>query len=247
MKTRQGLRYYLHSSIHSVVIFYLAVASMILLGVVLNRVFDQMYVSMDGLWMATMIFLFVVGLNCFKTEFGLFLQVGASRRTQIVSFALLALIFAFGMSLVDTFYSWALDLNGFHSITLYRSLYLRGEGSNLSLAGFLFGGLVNLFFLCLGFLVTVLYYRMNKGFKIAVSVGVPGFLFVGLPILDAAFPRLLLVNRLIQGYIELMGLHGAFGMGVSAPWRGFLTLLIGSALLLGLSWLLMRRATLKSA
>lgn len=247
MKTRQGLQYYIRTSIHSVVTFYLAVVSMILLGVVLNRIFNRLFVTIDGLIMSTMIFLFVVGLNCFKSEFGLFLQNGASRRTLICSFVLMALIFAFGMSLIDMIYSWALDSNGFQTLTLYRSMYQRGLGSNLSVMSLLFGGLVNLFFLALGFLVTTLYYRMNKGMKILISVGVPGLLFVVLPILDMAFPLMQLGGRLLKAFIELMGLHGAFGLGANIPWRGMATLTVGSALLLGCSWLMVRRATLKAA
>lgn len=36
----------------------------------------------------------------------------------------------------------------------------------------------------LGYLITTMYYRMSKSLKLIVSIGVPGFLFVLLPIID---------------------------------------------------------------
>ncbi len=47
-----------------------------------------------------------------------------------------------------------------------------------------------------GYFITVLYYRLNKGGKIAVSVGVPAVVFVALPLVGA----FVLNNTINEGF-----------------------------------------------
>lgn len=92
----------------------------------------------------------------------------------------------------------------------------------------------------IGYFITALYYRMGKGAKIAVSVGVPAGLLIMLPIVDAS---------LFHGKIgRTIGRLTSFAFGYSNkanPYYGMVTLLLIFAVFSALSWLLVRKAVIK--
>jgi hypothetical protein len=94
-------------------------------------------------------------------------------------------------------------------------------------------------FAALGYFVTLLYYRMSTALKIAVSVSVPCFIFIVLPIIDHMTKGK--VTYFI-GWVSnlIFGVNGSNG-----PISVMAVSLFGFALCSGLSWLLIRKAVVK--
>lgn len=235
MNLRQGIRYYLKSYRNSIVIFYLVIACVLLIGLLLQRVLGSSVVE-EMLETATKFFLLVAGMNSFKEELGLFLQTGHSRKTLFLSFLCNACIISLGMALIDWLYHWPLR-NVLHTSMLYEYMFANGQIAGLSLPGILYSFMLNLLALTTGFFVTTLYYRMNRGLKIAVSVGAGALLFVGLP----------LIEIFTGGLMQVLIGAGAWLLGYGGHvLRAMLVLLCSCALMSGLSFLLVRRAPLKA-
>jgi hypothetical protein len=92
-----------------------------------------------------------------------------------------------------------------------------------------------------GFFITSLYYRMNKGAKIAVSVGVPVLLFYVLPILDFY----LLKNALSKALLNFVSFAWGLSNGCN-PFIGVASMLVLGAVSAALAWSLVRRVNVKA-
>lgn len=245
MKVKQTLKYYAWETgktlgIYYIVILCLQVASLILSGAITGR-FDLSNISIDS---TTGIFLFVFGLNMFKSPLRLLAQNGISRKTQFVCTALTALGLAVAATLVEWVYSLIVG-SGYESLflTIYSRGLLTAAQSTLLNLGWNCLGYLAAF--CVGLMITTLYYRMNKALKVLVSVGVPGFLLIGLPVMEGMIPT-------FHGFTSLVyGISWAFGIDVNTgqivPARAMGTLAIISLAAMACMYLLMRRATLKEA
>ncbi|MDL2318901.1 hypothetical protein LJC74_07510 [Eubacteriales bacterium OttesenSCG-928-A19] len=241
MKIKQGVRYYLHDYSRSVLIFYVVIATLIVINFVLRIFLRGASGGMSGMESATAIFLLVVGLNSFKTPFGLFLQNGVSRRTLWVDFLISAAILSVGMAVVDTLYGLLLT-GTLRYTTMFATMYLRGV-RGFSAMGLLWSCFANFTAMTFGFFVTTLYYRMNRPLKLLVSIGVPLLFFVVLPMVEVFVPTFTLFTSLIKLVSWAFGLNYL----TPAPWHAIGTFTVLSAAMAGLSFLLVRTATLKSA
>lgn len=86
----------------------------------------------------------------------------------------------------------------------------------------------------LGYLITTMYYRMSKSLKLIVSIGVPGFLFMLLPIIDFN----LFKGAIYSGFKQVLTVSfGNFLMMVSC--------IVLYAVSTALSWLLVKKAIVK--
>jgi hypothetical protein len=201
----------------------------------------------SGLEIISMITLFVFGLTSFKDNFKFFSVNGFSRKTQFLSttafFGILSCIFA----LIDT-------VNGLFltSVTDYRSLFMElyaplvpasgsmGTVLPLLLENFL---LLTVFYFCItmvGLFITTLYYRMNKGLKIAISVGVPVVLIYGVePLNDYVFH-----GRVYEFFANVFsavwGIYGGCNPLIAVGSQ-----LLFAVLFAALAYLLARRAVIK--
>lgn len=232
MKIKQAMRYQLQGFMRSARTFYIVIAAIFIGMLLLNRFVTSGTGSVSGMESATIIFLFVMGLNSFKQDFRLFLQNGISRNTLLVSFAASALSVSVCMAVIDGFFPLLFG-NSLHYESFYVSLYgLKGYTTGFS--SIAWSALMYLFAMCVGFLITTLYYRMNKPLKVLVSVGVPLLFFVVLPIVEGYYPS-------IRVY-ETIGRFINWGLGRE---RAYVFLPVCSAVLLGFSYLLIRNATIK--
>lgn len=245
MKVKQALKYYAWEAgktlcIYYIVILCLQVASMILSWALTGH-FDASNISMDS---TTGIFLFVVGLNMFKSPFRLMAQNGISRKTQFVCSVLAALGLAVVAALVEWLYS---QIAGNAYSSLFLSLYSRGSltAGQRTLMNLGWNCLVYLAAFSMGLMLTTLYYRMNKAMKLLVSVGVPGFLIIGLPMMEGFIPNFHGFTSMIYGIAWAFGID--FTTGQIVPIRAMGTLAIISLVAMCCAYLLMRRATLKEA
>lgn len=203
----------------------------------------------NGSDFSTMIFIFIVGLCSFKEVFGMLLQNGISRKSMFIGRLLTSLTIAFGMAIVDKvlliiFKAAASLTNGRLTVgTLYEQTYLVSDKDlgdlKLQITSFFFNFFLYLAFTALGYLITNLYYRMNKAGKIAVSVSVPiGFLFV-LPIFDSYVTN----GRISNAIVRLI--DSAFGLSSKQPINAIISGILAFVLFSALSWLLIRRAAVK--
>lgn len=211
--------------------------------------------QLSGMEFETMAACFGVGIALFKSAFRFFSSCGISRRRLFCGMTAAVSVTAAAVSLLDVVNA-AVFSNFINYQTFYAGLvqnqlksgsvdFIMGEihnGLPAYTAGFLLKNwlwclLTDFALAMLGFLIGVLYYRMNKPVKILVSVGVPALCIIFLPLFDATV------------------MHGAIGRFVSAAWAQWtnwglnpgldlLTRFLLVAVLASLIWLLLRKAEL---
>ena len=241
MKIKQATRYHVQESTLSISIFYLITITLCALGLIPALLYPNAGITMNGIETSTMIFFFVLGLNCFKPSFSLFLQNGISRKTLVVSFHLAAGCIALAAVLVDNLFPLLYGrLLNYHPI--FADLYRTGSFHPM---GMLWKWCMYLMLAEFGFLLTSLTYRMNKAMKLLFYIGVPVLLFLVLPLVGSLFPGLRLFARIGTAIGYYMGML-PISTPTAAMLRGSLYLLLTGAVWAGLSWLLVRRATLKA-
>jgi len=234
MKIKQAMRYQLREHIGGAGIYYAVLALVYLLTVILMWLIGQPH---NGLStspdISTLITLFIMGLNSFKSQFRLFVQNGLSRRTLIAGFLLSALALSVLTTAVNGLI--ALVLGGESYLSLFSLLYGRSGA-----AGLLWALLANYAMILTGFLISSLYYRMDTLLRIAVSVGVPLVLFVVLPVLESMGIRIF--TSLMRGIAWALGLDSA---PTVHPLRAAASFCAYGAAMAGFSYLLVRRATIR--
>lgn len=239
---RTAIKYQLTEVKKPLLIYY----SIICLVIAMN-IFITFYVNnigVNAIEASSMIFIFVVGLNSFKETFRMFLQNSRSRKTQFTSFMLSILPISALMALIDTAIgSSAHSLSSYQS--LFRQLYaLRylGNSSDLqvNIEGFLWSMLVYAAFAMVGYFITTLYYRMNKGQKLFVSIGVPVFLLILLPIVDETFTSGKMFPKVVDFFLLMSGVKNGYNPFFAMAFSALFFLLFG-----GLSYWLAKRAVIK--
>ncbi|MGI5848547.1 MAG: hypothetical protein ACOX8Q_00515 [Christensenellales bacterium] len=246
MNFKSALKYQLYGMRRPLIVFYIVIYSLIILIAIMRAVLDRNNVNAltSGLEMASIIFIFITGLNSFRSPFHMFLANGVSRQTMFKSFAAAVVPVAAGMALLDSINSKVLS-----SIVNYRSMYFviyqnRYDGP---LAQAFFEGLLWMFFCYIaaamvGFFITTLYYRMSKPTKLVVSIGVPVlFLFI-LPYIDGIFLNSVIFRLIGTIFAKAGGFLDGFNPYIS---------MVSNIIIYGgfgaLSFLLMRKATVKES
>lgn len=258
MRLKQAMRYRVHEFAKPTVIFYCVMVALFVVVWLLNLIITGQsggaHTTMDT---TAIIFLFVLGLNSFKNPFKMYLQNGISRRTQLVSFAVTALGFALFTSLVDGILLPLVINNTIGGISsTYASIYQPSGDFMSRLTGILWNLFAYYAAFCFGFFLTTMFYRMNKPAKVLVSVGVPLLFFVILPMIEVFVPSFNLFTSILRFFSWTLGieinLSTLIGFGTSSavnvfPMRAVASFAVFSVLMLGATYLLMRRATLKDS
>jgi hypothetical protein len=187
--------------------------------------------SASGLEFATAIFIFIAGLNCFKANF-LFLQLfNVTRRSfYIATLSSLATIAAV-MTIIDTL------LKNIYTVFIpyrYQSLYSIAYGQESLLPSLVWEFMMLLMFACLGWFITMLFYRSNKPLKIAISLS-PVYLSLLSNFIPSSF-----FNRLGSTFQYLIG------PGSGTPWINAAGMALATIIILGLNFLLLRRAPVRT-
>jgi hypothetical protein len=125
-------------------------------------------ISFGGLEMATVIFLFVAGLNCFKSNFKFMLANNVSRKGFYFGNAIALVTVSAFMALVDAILNVIFN-NVFVLNIPYEGVVMQLYRNNSFFAGFLWCFGLNTFAVCFGWFITMLYYRCNSIMKIVVS------------------------------------------------------------------------------
>lgn len=201
--------------------------------------------SISGMDLSSIIFLFVCGICSFREEFRFLNQNGCSRKTALISWLASVGVVAVAMAIIDTLLvAAATVLGNLMSVTVLSGFQLLFSGSpSFSSNEFLqyFQGMGFNFCaytaaLCLGYFISIAYYRMSKGWKIAVSIGIPGFFSILLPIIDA----------FTGGIISALFYH-LFAFAFASAGSTVIFCLLTAAVLTALCWLLTRRAPVRAA
>ena len=250
-------RYQMNDHKKDLLVFYIAIVCLYLLMLVTTAIStaanDREIVyqaQSNGINVATMVFLFIAGLNSFKENFGMLLQNGVSRRTMFTGRLLTMVSLCVGMTLMDR--ALLLLFRGVSALTdnsvafgmIFDSIYpdkaalmspLGMHAYSLALDFAAYLG-----FAAAGYLLTLLFYRLGKTGKVAVGAGVPVLLCVVLPALDGVLTG----GRTYLTVAEALG--EAFLFSPNAPLHMLLLGLGSCVVCSGLSWLLMRRAVVKA-
>ena len=259
MRIKSAYKYQLLELRKPILIYYIVIVVLLILTAISQTLLkNNGNISFSGGFDgATVIFLFVCGLNVFKQTFHMFLANGLSRRTMFVSTAAAFGTVSIGMAFVDGIFNTVMS-----SLLNYNSIFIgsfgerygfnffeRPEGLTNSAGvtfpliadGFVWAVFCYMAAAMIGLFITTAYYRMNKPLKLLISIGVPVLLFIVLPIMDASLfggAITLAVGRFFAAMTSLLG--------VGNPYSHVLSNAISILISGGLAWLLMRRATVKS-
>lgn len=242
MRLAPALKYHLSSMKWPVIVFYIVIYSLLILMSTSQIIWgDKADGSINGMNMASMIFLFVVGLNSFKSTFHMFAANGISRKTMFVSFVAATGILCAGMALIDSITAVI-----FNQFVDYQSFLSQLFETRYSTNGFMeYGeGFLWMFFtymasIMFGFFITTAYYRMNKPLKLIISIGIPVLMFIILPIVD---------SQLFSGQIyKAIGKFILFCSGIlsGSPFVAMASDVVFYIIFAILGFALMRRATVK--
>lgn len=234
MKFKSALKYQLLDVKRSIIIFYIVIIFLMLLLTAATLWFNsqisitepenvRIEMSFGG---ATAIFLFVVGLNAYKSSFHMLTANGVSRKTMFGSFIVTALIITAGMALIDSLLALLLRQIIVYDVFIFDNYEMSIVTQFVSSLGTLM----------LGYLITTLYYRMSKPIKLLVSVGVPAMLIIVLPIMDAS----------LFGYAITRAMSALYEFVTSTPAIAMVSRVAAFMLFGALAFLTLRRAPVKA-
>ncbi|WKY42865.1 hypothetical protein Q5O14_09250 [Eubacteriaceae bacterium ES2] len=211
-------------------------------------------IQFAGIEFASMIFLFVTGLNSFKDNFFLGIQNGVTRiemfKTHLLKTAIIAAIMSVADQIILVIGGQianaisALEFSGLMQIG-YPEYFLNNGLLSLTLTNLVFKFSLYTAAISIGYFITISFYRMSKKLKTIVSVGIPVTLFMLLPMLDELLYSAGIVNIPISSRIG-NSLLTAMGITAGIPLIGCIFFLAVTAIMCTLSWLLLRRATIKN-
>ena len=242
MKTKASFRYMMHDFFNGMLIFYVIFFAIYIFTIILVATSGGKG-SINSIDFATVIFMFVGGLNSFKECFGMLLQNGTSRKTmfasRVMSFSAIAGLMSVSNLLFSSLFSLlpknlSIETGQTMLVKIYGSF-----GSADIILSLLLSFSLFLFFLLLGYCITTLFYRIGRIGKVLVGAGVPVLLTVVLPVVDTMF----FSNNISIAMFRFFSF--AFGLSTCQPLRAVASFLIGSGIFALCGWLLTRKATVR--
>ncbi len=254
MRIKPAIRYRLDEYKKVLLVYYLVVAivyTFLLLtttdtGFIFTNIDSHgtTSVSISGIEMSAIIVFFVMGLNSFTETFKMFLQNSISRNTFFKSFVIVAICAGIGVGFINTLLNLLLSgVERYNTIfqLIYGSRYINSSNSlAYYFEEFLWSSLIYISVLILGFLIAALYYRLNKLLKYIISIGVPVFFLLVLPVLDVTLADGNIHKSIFASIVYAFGITNGFN-----PYYAITTFMILSVILWGISYLLVRRAVIK--
>ncbi len=236
MKIISTIKYQLIDAKRSLFVFF----GSLILALALISVSATGSAQISGFEMVSVIFIFVMGLNSFKSAFYFSLANGVSRKTQFISFIASTAIVSMILILVNSIL-YLIFSNFIPYISLYAQLYFRDSPFSFTdniWSGMLWSFLLFFMAAVLGYMICLIYYRSGLILKLIVSIAPPAFLFIVLPFMARLYPQA------AQYWLSLAG--NALGVYPTAnPYHGMLTFLTCSILFSAAGYLLIRHAPIK--
>jgi hypothetical protein len=225
------------------IIFYFVIAAMLTLMGISISLADKYQTSMTvgGLEMASVIFIFIVGLNSFKSTFHMLSANSVSRKTMFLSFLAVIAAVAAGMAVIDSLYALMMRATGYYQPAFEQMYGLASLSMTArTTTGFIWMICCYLAAGMTGYLISALFYRMSKPVKLLVTIGVPVLLLFVLPAVDFS---------LFDGAVaKAVGAFFSWASGLSNgnPYMGMVSNAVLFVLLGCLSYFVLRRAPVKA-
>ena len=243
MKLKPAVKYQIYQFKRPLLIYYLIIYVVFIFFIIENSSLTNQGVDarLGGIESASMIFIFIAGLNSFKETFKMFLQNGLSRKTLFISFVYSIIPISAVMALIDSINGIIASLVIKYDpayLQFYSQRYVGSVSGILKYAeGFLWYIFAYAMLAMIGYFITVLYYRMNKGLKLLVSIGFPTFFFIILPMID-------IDGAIYKGIGNFFSFAWGYKNGYN-PYFSMVTCTLIFALFGGLSFLLIEKAAAK--
>lgn len=246
MKIKSAYKYQVLGFKNSVLVYYFVVFAVTFLQAGLIAITTRngdTIVSTGGMSIASLIFIFIVGLCSHKENFLMLTQNGVSRKTQLLSWILSALSVSAVLAVVDNLVDFLLALANQDNANVYIDSFfgmIYGQsGFSGWMTSVLFCITMYLFAMTVGYFITIMFYRLNKAGKIIVGAGVPIFINIGYPIIEAYITGGA-ITRALGRFFDF-----ALGLSSGQPYRAVLSFIVFSTVVLLFCWLLMRRSVVK--
>jgi len=250
MYLKPVVKYRLCDYKRAIITFYIIIIAIMIGFFSITISYDTATASFAGIEMIGMNFIFIVSLTSFKEPFRMLIQNGISRKTILLGQIIWTICVSAIMSVVDKVIclvgSIGSSISGRFIVgslldQVYPSKFLPEPGRiPAHLMAIAFSFCLYTAVAALGYFITLLYYRMNTPMKVAVSISVPCFLFIGLPLIDN------MTNGGVSYFFDRVS-QLIFGVdGSNGPLSVMAFALVCSALLCGLSWLLIKKAPVKN-
>lgn len=225
-------KYQIHDFKKSIAIFYTVIFLLLsVIGISITRMSGE--VTFAGFGLTTAVFIFIAGLNCFKLNFKFMMANNVSRKRFYYGNIIALVIIAAFMALVDSILGYVLNL-----IIPYESVIVQLYNKKIFLDEFLWSFGLYTLFICLGWLITMLYYRCNKIMKTIISI-IPIPIIILLQYIEQESGGV--VGRTIMGFLDK-----ALGFAYNNnTYIGTLSFFAGTAVLLPICFLLIRKAPIK--
>ena len=204
--------------------------------------------SFNGYSLAVGTFGLVLGMVGLRENQRVLNQNGVSRRSAFLAdaaaLAVAALLVAVGVSVIMGIYRAALGGGQVLFTDLYQLIYepsSAGVDPGALARSAVFSTVVGWMLAALGQFCSALYWRLNKFWTILISVAVP------LALLFGSAPLVSWMDTTSAGRAAAAAL-AAFGrFAAASPWNGAAVLLALGAAFFAVTWLLLRRAMIRSA
>ncbi|QVK17519.1 hypothetical protein KHQ81_11765 [Mycoplasmatota bacterium] len=157
-------KYQLQDFKKAIIVYYAIIYTFALCLLLVKYIFDGS-ITISGFGSITMIFLFVAGLNSFKSDFKFMSAFNVSRKrfflSSIITFAGVSLLMAFIDVVTNQILNRLITFEGFYNSIYHNQYFVMDLTWTFS---------VFLFTLGVGFFITMLYYVCNKLMKTVVSL-----------------------------------------------------------------------------
>ncbi|MCX7657347.1 MAG: hypothetical protein N2Z57_01595 [Oscillospiraceae bacterium] len=226
----------------SVIVFYIVMLALFMIDLIMNIIFgDGKNSEFSGIEVIASIFFLVSGIFCFKANLKMAFANCVSRRTEFISTMLSSATYAFIMVFLNAgmVLLFSTTSNSEFAFNQMYSDYAFANGFIKFLTWFLYEFLSLFSSFAAGYFIGALYYRMNKGLKIAVSVGVPTILLIGMPIAIGFFGPDSIFVKAITACMDFLI------RTVANPYGAILISLLSIVVLEILAFLLIRKAPIK--
>lgn len=242
MNYLQTIKYSLYTTVKNLSPFYIALAFIILMYLVLGQNFTDSN-SKLGSWDLLAIFVASGIAGCFKERFHFFLQQGYSRKTLFLIMFICIIITVIGMAIIEEVIVGITSALGVHYDSMYSSLYAARYVSNdgfYLLDSILWHSCFNLAAASVGFLISTSFYRLSKMWKIIIFAVIPSLLIFGAPLRNYLFFDGQLLVTVFKGILKGLGLYQG-----ANPYIAMITTTCISLLALLGTFLVVRRLNVK--
>ncbi|HOD94043.1 MAG TPA: hypothetical protein PLT91_02155 [Clostridia bacterium] len=205
--------------------------------------------QIGGMEIASMIFIFVAGLTSFKDNFHMLMQNSVSRKgtfaATILGFVTTSGILS-AISIVVILITKLMSQieKNIISESFFETMYPvhvnKVNSILVLLESFMLYFVMMLAIVGIGYLIGVIFYRLNKGGKVALAIGIPVFFSVFMPVVDV----LAFGGRITLWLIRFMDF--IFGATAQNPYMAVISFMVIFLISGLLSWVAMRKAPLKA-